>query len=175
MPLIPVVIRSLLEGEIDLVARCLPFDAMTPPGRHREYFQMQQRGEAVCLIAWLAGRPVGHALVRWAGTWTYPMASELKACPHLSALVVAPEYRSRGIGSQLMETAEEMALQRGYQQIGLSVGTDNDRAQALYVRRGYRDAGFDASRKRRRYLDEAGRERFFEEVSVYLIKPLYVE
>jgi ribosomal protein S18 acetylase RimI-like enzyme len=167
-----VVIRPLHKSEISQVARELPFDKKTPPGRHREYFAMQQTGEAVCLIAWLEGRPVGHVLMRWKGTWTEPMASQLQNCPHLSALVVDPEHRSRGIGTQLMEMAEDLARRRGYTQIGLSVSTDNDRARALYARRGYRDAGFGVCRKRRRYLDENRREQFYEEECVYLVKPI---
>ena len=34
-------------------------------GKHRTRLALQEEGRATYLVAWLAGLPVGHALVRW--------------------------------------------------------------------------------------------------------------
>jgi len=167
-----VTIRPMLEGEIALIERLLPFDRVVA-GQYYSYFSTQRAGQGVSLIAWNPeGRPVGHALIRWAGTRTEPMASALKNCPHLSALHVHPDFRSRGIGTQLLQTAEAMILERGYRQIGLSVDVTNMRAQALYTRLGYCDAGFPSCCKHWRYQGEGGILLEYEEVCRYLIKAL---
>ena len=166
-----VTIRPLLQGEIAVVERNLPFDSASA-GRYYEYFTLQNFGEAVDLIAWHSGLPVGHALLRWRGTRTEPIASQLKDCPHISSLHVHPDCRSQGIGSLLLDRAEELALDRGYHQVGLSVDVANVRAQALYERRGYRDAGFAPCRRQWSFLDRTGRAQSCEEICLYLIKPL---
>ena len=168
---IPFVIRPLLQGEIGLVERHLPFDDAAP-GRYYDYFALQLAGEGVSLIAWQAGLPAGHALLRWQGTTREPMASQLRDCPHLSALLVHPDSRSRGIGTRVMEAVETLAFQRGYRRIGLNVDIENARARALYTRRGYREAGFAAQTTRRSYLDLRGYSHIVEATCIYLIKPL---
>jgi ribosomal protein S18 acetylase RimI-like enzyme len=50
---------------------------------------------------------------------------------------VRPEYRNRGIGSQLMLVAETELIQRGFTYATLNVGRDNPKAQRLYERLGY--------------------------------------
>ena len=50
---------------------------------------------------------------------------------------VRPQYRGEGIGTHLMQTAEEDLRQRGFQRVSLNVGRDNFSAQRLYERLGY--------------------------------------
>ncbi|GAA3782132.1 hypothetical protein GCM10022403_015840 [Streptomyces coacervatus] len=60
-------------------------------------------------------------------------------CPEIGGLGVRPEeLRSRGIGTQLIGAAEELARERGLYKVGIGVGRDNPRAAALYARLGYR-------------------------------------
>ncbi|MDY6783500.1 MAG: GNAT family N-acetyltransferase [Cyanobacteriota bacterium] len=56
---------------------------------------------------------------------------------HIFLLYVAPEYRRRGIGSALMEQAQNWARARGDRQIGLQVFCNNEAALKLYRRLGY--------------------------------------
>jgi ribosomal-protein-alanine N-acetyltransferase len=56
---------------------------------------------------------------------------------HISDLLVAPLWRRRGIGSQLLAAAEQEARRRGSRECTLDVDAHNDAAIALYLRRGY--------------------------------------
>ena len=162
----PVEIRPLEESEVDVLAQ----HVRRPPGMHRARWELQQEGKAAYLVAWHANLPIGHVLLKWAGTTREPMASHLYRCPQLSDLHVQPEYRSRGIGSQLMHAVETLVRQRGYSQLGLSVALDNVRARSLYERRGYRGSGLGEYTITWTFIDEHGHEQPREDVCVYLIK-----
>jgi ribosomal protein S18 acetylase RimI-like enzyme len=71
-----------------------------------------------------------------------------------------------------MERAEQLAAQRGWRQVGLSVALDNPRARALYERRGYRDSGIGTHDSRWPYPDEHGQECWHEESCVQMVKLL---
>jgi GNAT superfamily N-acetyltransferase len=164
-------IRPLNEKELRLVDRHINFD-WGQPGKHRERFVRQQNGEVTYLIAWHDDRPVGHALVEWAGATDEPMASVLEDCPAVEDLYVSPNYRSRGVGSLLLDAAEGLVRKLGYVQIGLGVGIDNPPARALYVRRGYKEVGFDTYVTGGHYIDREGQKQRWDEVCMYLIRRL---
>ncbi|MFE9998587.1 GNAT family N-acetyltransferase [Streptomyces avermitilis] len=106
---------------------------------HARRFACQEAGESTYLVAWLDGRPVGHAEVRWTGCAAAEVRAARSGCPEINGLGVWPgELRSRGIGSALIRAAEELTKERGLDVIGLGVGTDNPRAAELYARLGYR-------------------------------------
>lgn len=52
-------------------------------------------------------------------------------------LYVRPEYRDRGIGGELMTTAEEKLAARGVDAVKLEVLADNEAARRFYERHGY--------------------------------------
>ncbi len=139
------------------------------PGTHWKRLERQERGEGLYLIAWIDERPVGHLLLKWGDS---PLSPESSLWPTLSDISVHLNYRSRGIGSQLMEHAEQIAARRGCRQVWLSVALDNPRARALYERRGYRQTSLDTHVSRWPYLDEHGQERWQEETCVRLEKSL---
>jgi putative acetyltransferase len=71
-------------------------------------------------------------------------------------MMVAPEWRGRGVGSALMEAAIAWARRSGVEKLELSVYPDNDAARALYAKFGFREEGrlSGHSKKRVGYLDE---------------------
>jgi ribosomal protein S18 acetylase RimI-like enzyme len=79
----------------------------------------QEQDEAYQQVQWLGGEPV---LV-------------------VHRLCVDPAYQENGIGSRLMDFAEEHAKQNACVSIRLDAYTGNPRAVRLYKRRGYRKAG----------------------------------
>ena len=50
---------------------------------------------------------------------------------------VKSAWRGGGIGSRLLAAAEQLAIARGFAAIDLEVEATNQRARALYDRRGY--------------------------------------
>ena len=56
-------------------------------------------------------------------------------------MMVAPEWRSRGVGSALMAAAVEWAKRMGVEKLALSVYPDNEPALALYRKFGFVDEG----------------------------------
>lgn len=56
---------------------------------------------------------------------------------YLYSFRVRDAYRSKGVGSYLMDVVEADLRKRGFQYVTLNVARDNPRAQQLYLRRGY--------------------------------------
>jgi ribosomal protein S18 acetylase RimI-like enzyme len=67
------------------------------------------------------------------------------------AISVLPNYRGKGIGSEMMQTLFDLLRERGYKQTSLSVQKDNP-AVRFYVRLGYEITG--------ERLDSANHEDF---------------
>jgi ribosomal protein S18 acetylase RimI-like enzyme len=124
----------------------------------------------VSIVAWLGTVPVGHVLVRWQPD--EPLRSALPGIPAIESLWVKPGHESQGIGSRLMDRAEDLARERGYDRVALGVGIENGRARRLYEHRGYREAGIERSRVEWPYLDERGEERTEGETCTYLVRTL---
>ena len=80
--------------------------------------------------------------------------------------------QSRGIGTPLVEAAEELARSRGHNMVGLAVGVENVRAHELYSRLGFRDWSHGTFRTTWVVTEADGSEwEAFEEV-IYMTKGL---
>jgi GNAT superfamily N-acetyltransferase len=91
----------------------------------------------------------------WVGTMSAYVDNEAsRAC--VVAVYVTPGHRGEdtGVADALLDRVEEWARDQGHAELWLEVHEDNLRAQAFYLRRGYRFTG--ASRPYD--LDPAGRE-----------------
>lgn len=53
-------------------------------------------------------------------------------------LAVDPEYQGRGVGTALLEYAEQMQKAKGVTGIGFFVDTENQELQSFYAKRGFR-------------------------------------
>ena len=164
-------IRPLAAEELGLLEQYIAFDWANSK-KHRERLDRQREGRAVYLVAWHDNLPVGHALIRWDGPTDHPIASKVGRCPDIEDLFISPDFRSRGIGSQLLDAAERLARQKGYSQLGIGVDIDNPRARSLYERKGFKDTGLGEYRIRWPWNDRDGKEQWAEENCNYLIKPL---
>jgi len=166
-------IRPITEPDITLLEKHFPQGGMA---KHAERFSRQQKGEAVYIIAWYQGRPVGHALLKWGGSQDGHVARQLNvSCPDIEDLFVLAEFRSQGIGSQLLCFAERLAWEQGYTHIGLSVGAKtNEPARRLYKRLGFQDTHFGVYTERGEYLDLQEQHHTWEETCIYLINDLRV-
>lgn len=56
---------------------------------------------------------------------------------YICGVALFPDYRSKGIGKQLLDLAEKHARERGFNKLSLIVFEENIGAKALYLREGY--------------------------------------
>lgn len=99
------------------------------------YFAEQTAGLRVFMLATVHERVGGYLTLSWDAE--YPPFREA-GLPEIQDLKVVPTLRRRGIGSQLLRHAEELAAGRS-NAVGLSVGVYEGYgpAQRLYATRGY--------------------------------------
>ena len=170
MPWIQVEIRPAEKRELTSLERAFPYGL---PEKHTERLQRQIRGEVIYLIAWFEGKPVGHGLLKWEGATEAHIAEFFNGqCPDVEDIYVVESMRSKGIGRQILRSAECLVQQRGYRQIGLSVDVRNTRAYRLYKQLGYRDSHLGEHYERGEFVDRHGQLQTWEERCIYLIKPL---
>ncbi len=106
-----------------------------PASQYARYFEEQQTGKRLALVAALDGKFAGYLTIVWQSG--YPPFKK-SGIPEIVDFNVLPSYRRQGIGSELMKAAE--ILIRKYSPIaGIGVGMDSDygAAQILYAKRGY--------------------------------------
>lgn len=97
----------------------------------------QEEGHGLLLVAWFGDSPVGDVYVWLAPPEGPEIRERLPGVPLLNHLEVHPEYRGRGIGTEIMSEAEEVVAARGYERLALGVDPHNEDAMRLYKRLGY--------------------------------------
>jgi ribosomal protein S18 acetylase RimI-like enzyme len=132
-------------------------------------FDEAQQGRRAMLIADVSGSPVGRLFVQLAaGNLIY--ADGLTRA-YLYSLHVIPPLQGRGIGTRLIQTAEHLLRERGFQWATIAVAQDNPRARRLYERLGY--VIFRRDNSHWSYTDPDGEEHEVREACWALRKHLY--
>ncbi len=90
-------------------------------------------------VAELNGRIVGYAVLLEKKTPPYSCVVPYDYA-YLMDIVVVPDCRGQGIGTQLIETARGWAAERGLRYVELNVLENNGEAVRLYERQGFRSA-----------------------------------
>jgi GNAT superfamily N-acetyltransferase len=101
--------------------------------RRTRYRQWLAESDAFALIAEVAGRPVGYAVVHMRGpeeTWTTGQVAELET------LTVLPELRGRGVGTALVEQVFRELRRLGVIHFTVGVIASNTDAVRFYERLG---------------------------------------
>ncbi|WP_438432938.1 GNAT family N-acetyltransferase [Gorillibacterium sp. sgz500922] len=102
---------------------------------YERYLEEQRRGERVALIAEWDGVFAGYVNVLWN---SYYESFRDQGIPEVNDFNVLEKFRRRGIGSRLMDRAEEIIRERSaVAGIGVGLFADYGNAQRLYVQRGY--------------------------------------
>ena len=100
------------------------------------YFEGQQVGERVTLVAFSGGRVIGYTNVLWQSAYAHFSESGI---PEVNDLNVIEPFQNRGVGRALIREAERVAAGRGKLVVGIGVGQTPDyaAAQHLYPKLGY--------------------------------------
>jgi GNAT superfamily N-acetyltransferase len=106
-----------------------------PASQYERYLTDQGAGKRVTLVAFADGVFCGYLNIVWEPDYP-PFRAE--GIPEIQDFNVLPAYQRRGIGTQLMDTAERLAGERSpIVGIGVGMTADYGAAQCLYVKRGY--------------------------------------
>jgi ribosomal protein S18 acetylase RimI-like enzyme len=132
-----IILSPLNENDIDDIV--LAFKAIgwnKPKSLYENYLQEQSSATRSVIIAKIDGKFCGYVTMKWKSD--YP-AFNKKEIPEIVDLNVLPQYQNRGIGTQLIQACEAMAIERSKETIGIGVGmtADYGNAQRLYVCLGY--------------------------------------
>jgi GNAT superfamily N-acetyltransferase len=139
--------------------------------KHKHRLQAQEEGKGQYLVAWYL-IPVGHIYIVWDGCDEGPLAGRQQREPFIEDTYVHPAARRKGIGTLLMDAAEQVIWKHGHHRVGLTVSINNPQVEAMYEKRGYEEAGLGVFESRRMITDSAGRERIWSAKVRYWVKDL---
>lgn len=129
-------IRKITENDSVIISNAFKEQGWEKPeSLYERYIIEQNNEERITLIAEIDGEFAGYVNVIWNSY--YPAFKE-KNIPEVNDFNVLIKYRGLGIGSRLMDRAEEIIGERS-SIVGIGVGIfyDYGVAQVLYVKRGY--------------------------------------
>jgi ribosomal protein S18 acetylase RimI-like enzyme len=129
-------IRTLTQEDIPVIAAAFAHIGWDKPASQYEaYLQEQDSGERTVLVAIHPESFAGYVTVRWKARYLPFREAQI---PEITDFNVLPRFQRRGIGTRLMDEAENRIKQVS-QQAGIGVGMTRDygAAQRMYVLRGY--------------------------------------
>lgn len=135
----------------------------------RDTFHEQQQGLRLMLVADFNRFPVGQVFLQLQSSRPTPDNSQRI---YYYALRVLDPFRRMGIGTLLMDAAEQFAIRRNYGWATIAAGKDNPAARRMYEKRGYRVCGEEDGDWS--YIDQHGRTRYVQEPCWVLEKHLQV-
>ena len=135
-------IRPLSKAQLATVQSALPESGITS-----QDLTDHITNRTTIVVAWLDHVPIGIGWIDWKGPRSATVETLLGRVAEIHRLHVHKQYRSLGVGTQLIKSFERLAVLQNQTLIGLGVHMTNHRALTLYRRLGYVEAGG-------RYLDE---------------------
>ena len=168
------VVRPVSETDLDLLDDVYP-EPGRPGSRHRERWDLQERGEGIYLVAWRRDHPIGWVFVYRPDSGEASKQAQLLGAAEVLDLQVDRQFRGQGHGTSLLAAAERLAQDAGWLLMGLEVtvsNPNNDVARAMYERHGYHDSGLGEFESGYFYWTESGDRRWDGEPHRFLIKSL---
>lgn len=138
---------------------------------YRRAMEEADRGRRILLVAESDAGLVGQIFIQL--TSARRRLADGHKSGYLYSFRVRPEYRNKGIGSYLLQAAESILRERGYQRSVISVAKNNSGARRLYERCGYRIFSEDSGEWS--YVNHVGELQQIEEPSYLLEKSLHTE
>ncbi len=163
-------IREITESDIVIISNAFKEQGWEKPeALYERYVTEQNNGERVTLLAELDGEFAGYVNVIWNSY--YPAFRE-KKIPEVNDFNVLIKYRGLGIGSRLMDRAEEIMSERSsIAGIGVGIFSDYGVAQVLYVKRGYIPDG-KGIHNGQEYVKYGDKVLIDDDIALYLTKKL---
>jgi GNAT superfamily N-acetyltransferase len=129
-------IRLLESADIPAIAKAFQeLGWHKPASLYERYLHEQTLGLRPIFVAFVGGEFAGYLTICWQSTYE-PFQSE--AIPEIVDFNVLPKFRRQGIGTQLMDVAENtIAKMNPVAGIGVGLDPDFGAAQRLYALRGY--------------------------------------
>ncbi|WIV20326.1 GNAT family N-acetyltransferase [Paenibacillus polygoni] len=163
-------LRELCERDPEIISNAFKQQGWEKPlDLYVRYSEEQKRGERVSIVAEVDGDFAGYVNVLWDSY--YPSFRE-RRIPEINDFNVLMKYRRLGIGSKLMDKAEEIIKERSdFAGIGVGLFTDYGNAQILYAKRGYIPDGR-GIHNGQEYLEYGDVVAINDDLTLYLTKKL---
>lgn len=129
-------IRELNESDPVVISKAFKEQGWEKPvDLYLNYLEEQKNGNRVSIIAEVDGAFAGYVNVLWDSH--YPSFKD-QGIPEINDFNVLIKYQRQGIGSRLMDRAEEIIKERSeIAGIGVGIFSDYGNAQILYAKRRY--------------------------------------
>ncbi len=163
-------IRALTQDDPELLAAAFARQGWDKPAaQYQRYLSEQNDGTRSVFVARCDGELAGYVTLVWVSNYPHFQARHI---PEIVDLNVLKLFQRRGIGSALLQAAENMAARRSAL-VGLGVGLSSDYgpAQRLYVQRGYVPDGHGAFQNGR-FPANGDEVRMGDDLALYLTRDL---
>ena len=163
-------IRLLESKDIPEIAKAFQqLGWRKPASQYERYLMEQSLGLRHVFVAFVERKFAGYLTICWNSLYE-PFRNE--AIPEIVDFNVLPKFRRQGIGTQLMDVAEN-AIAKVHPIAGIGVGLDPDygAAQRLYILRGYIPDGR-GLRYQDHYVKYGEQIIVDDELALYLTKEL---
>jgi ribosomal protein S18 acetylase RimI-like enzyme len=131
-----ILIRRLTLEDCEIITKAFAAQNWNKPlAQYQNYFAEQAEGKREVLIAEVEDEFAGYLIIMRQSDFA-PLRE--KNIPEIVDFNVLIKFRNQGIGSALMDAAENL-IAREFKTIGIRVGltADYGAAQRIYVKRGY--------------------------------------
>ena len=163
-------IRMLEENDISAIAAAFAELGWNKPAAlYGRYLMEQSLGICNMYVAFVQEEFAGYLLIYWASGYK---AFRDKKIPEIVDFNVLPKFRRMGLGSRLMDKAEnEITKVSSLAGIGVGMTPEYGAAQRLYVVRGYVPDGL-GLHWRDHYVQYGEAVRVDDDLALYLTKDL---
>lgn len=164
------IIRLLEHNDISEIAKAFQQLGWNKPASQYERYLMEQALELRDVyVAFVEGEFAGYLTICWKSLYEPFRSANI---PEIVDFNVLPKFRRQGIGSRLMDKAENM-IAKVNPVAGIGVGMDPDygAAQRLYVLRGYIPDGR-GLHYRNHYVKYGEQITVDDDLAIYLTKEL---
>ena len=156
-------------------ARDADLPALEWEGEYRRYRRLYQlamkeahQGRRILFVAEVSGKIVGQIFVQF--SFTRPEFDVGIPTGYLQSFRIKTEFRNRGIGTSLINRAEDSLRNRGVRRAVVAVAKDNPDALRLYDRLGYIVLAEDPGQWS--YIDDSGQLQHVFEPAYLMQKQL---